>query len=83
MTAYLQPGDKIHLNVPGYTDTQNMDRINAVRGYYQELGIEIFLITEINGVQSTIEVVSAIRAEKARAPVDHAPANPAAWPDLH
>ncbi len=79
MTAYLQPGDKIHLNVPGHTDTQ----INAVRGYYQELGIEIFLITEINGVQSTIEVVSVIRAEKARAPVDHAPANPAAWPDLH
>lgn len=67
MTAYLQPGDQIHLSVPVLGHGQ----LEAIRGYYRERGVEIFMSTEVSGAPQAIEVVSVIR-----------PATPLMIPDL-
>lgn len=60
MTAYLQPGDKIHLSVP----VMGHGQLEAIKGYYRGQGVEIFMSTEVSGVPQAIEVVSVVREPK-------------------
>jgi hypothetical protein len=61
MTAYLQPGDKIHLSIPGsVTGEWDQDRANALRNEYELNGVDTFLVTSAEP-GSPVEVVSVIR----------------------
>lgn len=57
MTAYLQRGDKIHLDVPLKFDHE---LIREIRQVYEKLGVTVFLTTMGDG--SAPMVVSVIRA---------------------
>lgn len=61
MTVYLQPGDKIHLSVPATSDPGVRKMIDQ---YYRNVGITVFMSTEVSGVPQAIEVVSVVREPK-------------------
>jgi len=60
MTAYLQPGDKIHLQVPG-TNT-DMDRVvDMLRPIFASQGVEIVGNHSATGPGATLEIVAVFR----------------------
>lgn len=72
MTAYLQPGDKIHLSVPL---EWSQELIRQVIKEYRVRNITVFLSTS---PAQTCQVVSVIR-DKTR---PHESGHPAPWQDL-
>jgi hypothetical protein len=62
MTAYLQPGDKIHLQVP---DSEMHEHAHtaarAIIEDYVNLGVKVYLVTFVDPSQS-VKVVSVIRS---------------------
>lgn len=64
MTAHLQPGDKIHIMIPG-SNSKALEEANILRtrSEYAALGIEIFLITS-GSPQQQVEIVSIVREVK-------------------
>lgn len=72
MTAYLQRGGKIHLNVP-LDWSQKL--IREALKEYQNLGITVFLVTS---PAQACQVVSVIRGRTK----PHGSGHPAPWQDL-
>lgn len=60
MNAYLQPGDKIHITVPGdfASGTRGQRKLEEIVAAYRKLGIEVFQATPvIHSEQVTIVAV--------------------------
>lgn len=68
MTAYLQPGDKIHLSIPASVLGKDEERAEALRAEYAQHGVEVILVTDAKPA-SPVGVVSVIRSEPAPRPV--------------
>jgi hypothetical protein len=66
MTAYLQPGDKIHLAVPGdFTSKARGERIaQELVKSYESRGIEVFALSMVMNTLHPM-VISVIRSPKA------------------
>jgi hypothetical protein len=62
MTAYLQPGDKVHLSVPSSAngDQASESCAREIMDEYKNVGIHVFLVTQINDDRD-VSVVSVIR----------------------
>jgi hypothetical protein len=61
MTAYLQPGDKIHLSVPWSLDDTGLEETQeALKQVYAAQGIEL-LVTTSSDHRLPVEVISVIR----------------------
>jgi len=59
MTAFLRPGDKIHLTVPGHIEGKTLGEL---RDDYRKQEVEVFLFTA-DATDTPIRVVSVIRQE--------------------
>lgn len=95
MTAYLQPGDRIHLSVPMSPAEEDKPGISetlakAIIEEYNKLGVAVYLVTHVHPDRE-IQVVSVIREPKPpvipRIPLMHQPGEKlrAHWgdPDWH
>jgi hypothetical protein len=63
VTAYLYPGDRIHITVPkdwGANKASSDTRMNEAIAAYGEMGIEVFMVTEVFYATGP-EVVCVIR----------------------
>ena len=62
MTAYLQPGDKIHITVPGDwgSRTVGQRKLEEIKATYEQMGIIVFLATPVIHSEQ-VQVVSVIR----------------------
>lgn len=66
MTAYLQPGDKIHVSMPGsVTGTHDRGWAQDIRDMYAEQGIEVVSVTVVAPNQQ-MEIISVIRPRVGR-----------------
>lgn len=59
MTAYLQPGDKIHISIPNSMTTDRVSR--EIVDKYREMGVSVFMVTQLDP-DAEVEVVSVIRS---------------------
>jgi hypothetical protein len=75
MTAYLQPGDIIHLSVPWSLEDKNFEETQATleAGYAQQ-GIRVIFTSESDH-RLPVEVVSVIRPVQASPFEDFLPAS--------
>lgn len=62
MTAYLQPGDKIHITVPADWGSRNVSeaKVSEAIQAYEDLGVEVFLSTVVSHTEQA-RVVAVIR----------------------
>jgi hypothetical protein len=60
MTAYLQPGDIVHLSMPELKPGQ----LESIKNFYASYGVDVFLATGIDSPHASFDVVSVIRTEK-------------------
>ena len=77
MTAYLHPGDKIHITIPKDwgSSKETAKRIQMTIEGYREQGIEVFMITEVSSTEQA-QVVCVIPVRQAipkryRGPVEN------------
>lgn len=92
MTAYLQPGDKIHITVPGdFGYATQQKRLGQIVAAYKKLGIEVFQATSVIHSEQ-VTVVSVVRPPRVAAPmsmpgklkpVETLPPLQARWPGPH
>lgn len=65
MTAFLQPGDKIHITFPSdfSSKTRGDKNLRQVVDAYKAMGVEVFLATFVNHNEQ-LRVVSVFRTPK-------------------
>jgi len=74
MTAYLQPGDQIHLSVPWNLDDKNFEDLQRdLEKAYELLGVKVVFTTESDH-RLPVEIISVIRPAQATPFEDWLPA---------
>lgn len=68
MTAYLQPGDKIHVACYLENEYDAPKVLEDLKAIYNQMGVAIFAFSGANNIKEPV-VVSVIRTEKPPRPV--------------